>query len=216
MAISRPVSEFLTPFAANLVVKSPVVMVLQVGHRYLQGSTQSAPSRNTTVPVTVAIMVLMSILRLEVSPGSSTWGLKSTLEPGRATFAMLTPADDGDRSRGGGISWVTWGLGLFRVSCRGNISFEFPSSGTAISECSCPPCGLPSLGAHDRQPVTGRPPTPAKMVSAVFGGTTTSILVLLMVLHGPIATNILNVYSAGAGGAQAWASRLSRATPGWR
>jgi purine-cytosine permease-like protein len=36
---------------------------------------------------------------------------------------------------------------------------------------------------------------PAKMVSAVFGGVT-SVLVLLMVLHGPIATNILNVYSA--------------------
>src|SRR3989442_6408113 len=36
---------------------------------------------------------------------------------------------------------------------------------------------------------------PAKMVSAVFGGIT-SLLVLLMVLHGPIATNILNVYSA--------------------
>ncbi len=36
---------------------------------------------------------------------------------------------------------------------------------------------------------------PAKMVSAVFGGIT-SLLVLLLVLHGPIATNILNVYSA--------------------
>jgi len=36
---------------------------------------------------------------------------------------------------------------------------------------------------------------PAKMVSQVFGGIT-SVLVLLMVLHGPIATNILNVYSA--------------------
>src|SRR5438093_11452234 len=36
---------------------------------------------------------------------------------------------------------------------------------------------------------------PAKMVSAVFGGLM-SILVFLMVLHGPIATNILNVYSA--------------------
>jgi len=36
---------------------------------------------------------------------------------------------------------------------------------------------------------------PAKMISAVFGGAA-SVLVLLMVLHGPIATNILNVYSA--------------------
>ena len=36
---------------------------------------------------------------------------------------------------------------------------------------------------------------PAKMVSAVFGGPT-AVLVLLLVLHGPLATNILNVYSA--------------------
>src|SRR5262249_47594585 len=36
---------------------------------------------------------------------------------------------------------------------------------------------------------------PAKMVSAVFGGVA-SVLVLLMILHGSIATNILNVYSA--------------------
>src|SRR6185437_738128 len=36
---------------------------------------------------------------------------------------------------------------------------------------------------------------PAKMVSAVFGGPM-AVLVLLLVLHGPIATNILNVYSA--------------------
>src|SRR5207249_10490848 len=45
----------------------------------------------------------------------------------------------------------------------------------------------------------------AKMVSAVFGGVT-SILVLLMVLHGPIATNILNVYSAA----------LAALSMGWR
>src|SRR3989454_829828 len=49
---------------------------------------------------------------------------------------------------------------------------------------------------------------PAKMVSAVFGGIT-SILVLLMVLHGPIATNILNVYSAALA-ALSMGLRLSR------
>jgi len=46
------------------------------------------------------------------------------------------------------------------------------------------------------------------MVSAVFGGVT-SILVLLMVLHGPIATNILNVYSAALA-ALSMGLRLSR------
>jgi purine-cytosine permease-like protein len=49
---------------------------------------------------------------------------------------------------------------------------------------------------------------PAKMVSAVFGGAT-SILVLLLVLHGPIATNILNVYSAALA-ALSMEIRLSR------
>ena len=49
---------------------------------------------------------------------------------------------------------------------------------------------------------------PAKMVSAVFGGFA-SILVLLMVLHGPIATNILNVYSASLA-ALSMGVRLSR------
>src|SRR3982075_4089184 len=49
---------------------------------------------------------------------------------------------------------------------------------------------------------------PAKMVSAVFGGTM-SLLVLLMVLHGPIATNILNVYSAALA-ALSMGIRLSR------
>ena len=46
------------------------------------------------------------------------------------------------------------------------------------------------------------------MVSAVFGGVM-SILVLLMVLHGPIATNILNVYSAALA-ALSMGLRLSR------
>src|SRR5206468_2867250 len=49
---------------------------------------------------------------------------------------------------------------------------------------------------------------PAKMVSAVFGGIT-SLLVLLMVLHGPVATNILNVYSAALA-ALSMGLRLSR------
>jgi purine-cytosine permease-like protein len=49
---------------------------------------------------------------------------------------------------------------------------------------------------------------PAKMVSAVFGGAS-SVLVLLLVLHGPIATNILNVYSAALA-ALSMGIRLSR------
>src|SRR5207253_9233610 len=49
---------------------------------------------------------------------------------------------------------------------------------------------------------------PRRMVSAVFGGLT-SLLVLLMVLHGRIATNILYVYSAALA-ALSMGVRLSR------
>ena len=40
---------------------------------------------------------------------------------------------------------------------------------------------------------------PAKLVSSVFGGVV-AVLVMLLVLHGPIATNILNVYSSALAG----------------
>ena len=141
-----------------------------------------------TVPITVAIMVLMSVLAWS-QPGVVNWGLTRSLPPG-AHLAMLTLLMTAI-GVGWGISWVTWASDYSRFVPRSVSSksvFWYSYVGMFI-----PTVWLAILGATVAS-VT-QDTDPAKMVSAVFGGVT-SILVLLLVLHGPIATNILNVYSA--------------------
>jgi len=141
-----------------------------------------------TVPITVAIMLLMSILAWS-QPGVVNWGLTSTLAPG-AHLAMLTLLMTAI-GVGWGISWVTWASDYSRFVPRTVSSkavFWYSYVGMFV-----PTVWLAILGATLASVTLDT--DPAKMVSAVFGGLT-SVLVLLMVLHGPIATNILNVYSA--------------------
>src|SRR6266436_1106292 len=170
----------------NLVVIT-LVMVLQVGIG-VYGFYAIRTFEKYTVPVTAAIMVLMSILAW-TRPGVVDWGLTSTLPPA-AHLAMITLLMTAI-GVGWGISWVTWASDYSRFVPRSVSSaavFWYSYVGMFV-----PTVWLAILGATVAS-VT-KDTDPAKMVSAVFGGVM-SILVLLMVLHGPIATNILNVYSA--------------------
>src|SRR5437867_5605944 len=135
-------------------------------------------------------------------PGVVDWGLTSTLPPA-AHLAMITLLMTAI-GVGWGISWVTWASDYSRFVPRTVSStavFWYSYVGMFV-----PTVWLAILGATVAS-VT-KDTDPAKMVSAVFGGIT-SILVLLMVLHGPIATNILNVYSAALA-ALSMGLRLSR------
>jgi NCS1 nucleoside transporter family len=164
-----------------------LVMVLQVSIG-VYGFYAIRTFEKYTVPVTVAIMVLMSVLAW-TRPGVVNWGLASTLPPG-AHLAMITLLVTAI-GVGWGISWVTWASDYSRFVPRSVSSrsvFWYSYIGMFV-----PTVWLAILGATIAS--TTLDTDPAKMVSAVFGGPT-SILVLLMVLHGPIATNILNVYSA--------------------
>jgi len=141
-----------------------------------------------TVPVTVAIMALMSVLAWS-QPGVVNWGHTSSLPPG-AHLAMLTLLMTAI-GVGWGISWVTWASDYSRfvpATVPSKTVFWYSYVGMFV-----PTVWLAILGATLASVTLDT--DPAKMVSAVFGGIT-SVLVLLMVLHGPIATNILNVYSA--------------------
>ena len=141
-----------------------------------------------TVPPTIAVMVLMSVLAW-TQPGVVNWGLTTSLPPG-THLAMLTLLMTAI-GVGWGISWVTWASDYSRFvpkSVSSRTVFWYSYVGMLV-----PSVWLAALGATIAS--TTLDTDPAKMVSAVFGGPT-SILVLLMVLHGPIATNILNVYSA--------------------
>src|SRR5207245_2850487 len=132
-----------------------------------------------TVPVTAAIMVLMSILAWTRS-GVVDWGLTSTLPPA-AHLAMITLLMTAI-GVGWGISWVTWASDYSRFVPRTVSStavFWYSYVGMFV-----PTVWLAILGATVASVTLDT--DPAKMVSAVFGGVT-SILVLLMVLHGPIA-----------------------------
>src|ERR1700761_1603450 len=154
-----------------------------------------------TVPVTVVIMVLMSVLAWS-RPGVVNWNLTSSLPPA-AHFAMLSLLMTAI-GVGWGISWVTWASDYSRFVPRSESSssvFWYSYVGMFV-----PSVWLAVLGATIASVTTDT--DPAKMVSAVFGGVA-SLLVLLMVLHGPIATNILNVYSAALA-ALSMGIRLSR------
>jgi len=186
-------------WVVNLVVVT-VVMVLQVLIG-LYGFYAIRTFEKYTVPVTVAIMLLMSFLAW-TRPGVVNWGLTSSLPPG-AHLAMLTLLMTAI-GVGWGISWVTWASDYSRFVPRTVSSrsvFWYSYVGMFV-----PTVWLAILGATLASVTLDT--DPAKMVSAVFGGVM-SLLVLLMVLHGPIATNILNVYSAALA-ALSMGVRLSR------
>jgi NCS1 nucleoside transporter family len=170
----------------NFVVVT-VVMVIQVLIG-IYGFYAIRTFEKYTVPVTAVIMLIMSILAW-TRPGVVNWGHVTSLPPG-AHFAMLTLLMTAI-GVGWGISWVTWASDYSRFVPR-----RVPSSSVfwySYVGMFIPTVWLAILGATVAS--TTLDTDPAKMVSAVFGGVT-SILVLLLVLHGPIATNILNVYSA--------------------
>ncbi|MEH2476783.1 NCS1 nucleoside transporter family [Nitrobacteraceae bacterium AZCC 2146] len=171
---------------ANFIVIT-IVMVLQVVIG-IYGFYAIRTFEKYTVPATVAIMVLMSVLAWS-QPGVVNWNLKSSLPPGAhlAMLSLLTTAV----GVGWGISWVTWASDYSRFVPRSASSksvFWYSYIGMFV-----PTVWLAVLGATIASVTLDA--DPAKMVSAVFGGAA-AILVLLMVLHGPIASNILNVYSA--------------------
>jgi NCS1 nucleoside transporter family len=177
-----------------------LIMVLQVGIG-VYGFYAIRTFEKYTVPVTAVIMLVMSILAW-TRPGVVNWGLTTTL-PAGAHLAMLTLLMTAI-GVGWGISWVTWASDYSRFVPRSVSSasvFWYSYVGMFV-----PTVWLAVLGATIASVTNDT--DPAKMVSAVFGGVT-SILVLLLVLHGPIATNILNVYSSALA-ALSMGVRLSR------
>jgi len=183
----------------NLMVCT-VVMVIQVLIG-LYGFYAIRTFEKYTVPITAVVMALMSVLAW-TRPGVVNWQLTSPLPPA-AHLAMLTLLMTAI-GVGWGISWATWASDYSRFVPRSVSSravFWYSYVGMFV-----PTVWLAILGATLASVTLDT--DPAKMVSAVFGGVT-SILVLLMVLHGPVATNILNVYSAALA-ALSMGLRLSR------
>lgn len=172
-------------FATNLLVVSVIMLIQVVIGVY--GFYLIREFEKYTVPVTLVIMAIMSFLAW-TQPGVVNWGRTSDLSGGK--YWVMVSQIVTAIGVGWGISWVTWASDYSRFVPRRVSSksvFWWSYVGMYL-----PTVWLGILGATVASVTTTT--DPAKMVSAVFGPVA-GFLVLLLVLHGPIATNIVNVYS---------------------
>src|SRR5919109_5372508 len=138
-----------------------------------------------TVPIAAGIMVLMSILawrKVDISWTSSTVSGGDKLT---AITQLMTAI-----GVGWGITWLSWSSDYTRF-----IKPDTPERKVFWSTflgIFVPTVWLGFLGASIAS--AGTEADPAALVTAAFGST--SILILFLVMHGPVATNILTLYSA--------------------
>lgn len=173
-------------FTVQFIVVT-IIMVIQVGIG-VYGFYLIRSFEKYTVPVTFAIFILMSFLAW-TRHGVVNWHLASSLT-GAAHFSTITALMTAI-GVGWGISWVTWASDYSRFvpkSVPSKKVFWYTAGGLFV-----PTVWLAILGATIAS--ADATADPARLVTDVFGGLV-AILVMVMVLHGPIATNILNVYSS--------------------
>jgi nucleobase:cation symporter-1, NCS1 family len=168
-----------TKYAVGFVILAVQAVIAIVGFYWIQAFEK------WTVPVAAAVMLLMSILAW--SKVNIVWG-HSTAHGGDKWTAItqLTTAI----GVGWGITWLSWSSDYTRFIKPGTSEKKvFWSTYLGIF---IPTVWLGFLGASIAS--AGTQADPAAFVAAAFGSV--SILVLFLVIHGPIATNILNIYSA--------------------
>ena len=168
-----------TKYAVGILIMAIQAVIAIVGFYWIQ------TFEKWTVPIAAAIMLLMSILAwtkvdLVWSHSTAHGGAKWT------SITQLTTAI----GVGWGITWLSWSADYTRFIKPGTPERKvFLSTALGVF---VPTVWLGFLGASIAS--AGTSADPAELVTAAFGGV--SILILFLVMHGPIATNILNLYSA--------------------
>src|SRR4051794_20585304 len=138
-----------------------------------------------TVPVAVVIMGVMSVLAWTKADVAWTHSTAHGGDKWTSITQLMTAI-----GVGWGITWFTWSSDYTRFikpSTPDRKVFWATSLGIFI-----PTIWLAFVGASVAS--AGTSGDPADIVAAAFGAA--SIPVLFLVMHGPIATNILNLYSA--------------------
>jgi nucleobase:cation symporter-1, NCS1 family len=167
-------------YAVGIGIMAVQVVIAIVGFYLIQSFEKY------TVPVAAAFMVVISILawtKVDV-----VWS-RSTVSGGdkwTAITQLMTAI-----GVGWGITWLTWSSDYTRFIKPGTPERKvFWSTSLAIF---VPTVWLAFVGASVASATASA--DPAAIVTAAFG-TGVSIIVLFVVMHGPVATNILNLYSA--------------------
>jgi NCS1 nucleoside transporter family len=168
-----------TKYAVGIGIMLVQAVIAIVGFYWIQSFEK------WTVPVAAGIMALMSILawtKVDINWSASTASGGDKLT---AITQLMTAI-----GVGWGITWLSWSSDYTRF-----MRPETPERKVFLSTflgIFVPTVWLGFLGASIAS--AGTEADPAALVTAAFGST--SILILFLVMHGPVATNILNLYSA--------------------
>ncbi|OAN33018.1 cytosine permease [Mycolicibacterium iranicum] len=161
------------------------IMMIQLGLA-LYGFYAIRSFEKYTVPATVLVMAVMTVVAIATT--DVNWSLAGTeLAPGdklTAVTQLLTAI-----GIGWGLSWIPYASDysrFVRVAASPRTVFWSSSLGMYI-----PTVWLAALGACLASAGSGS--DPSTLVVGTFG--VMAIPVLLLLIHGPIATNILNLYS---------------------
>jgi NCS1 family nucleobase:cation symporter-1 len=168
-----------TKYAVGIGIMAVQCVIAIVGFYLIQSFEKY------TVPVAAVIVIVMSILawtKVNVVWGHSTAHGSDKLT---AVTQLLTAI-----GVGWGITWLTWSSDYTRFIKPGVSDKKV--FWTTASAIFIPTVWLGFLGATIASAGVSR--DPADFVTAAFGAF--SIPVLFLVMHGPVATNILNLYSA--------------------
>ncbi|MDP9479088.1 MAG: cytosine permease [Actinomycetota bacterium] len=170
--------------ALTKVILVLVIMAIQVGLATL-GFYAIRTFEKFTVPVTLIILVAMSVVAW--TSGNIQWGYAGEAEGAERWTAMsqvMTAI-----GIGWGITWLAYASDYSRFVPRTVPRRKLFWAG-ALGQF-VPVLWLGILGASIA--TTGTGADPAVIIVQTFGAL--AVPVLLLVIHGPIATNILNVYS---------------------
>ena len=168
-----------TKYAVGIGIMLVQVVIAIVGFYLIQSFEK------WTVPVVVAIMVVMSVLAWTKADVVWTHSAVHGGDKWTAITQLMTAI-----GVGWGITWLTWSADytrFIRPSTPERKVFWATTLGIFI-----PTVWLAFVGASVASVTTSA--DPASIVTAAFGAA--SIPVLFLVMHGPVATNILNLYSA--------------------
>ncbi|HSP73164.1 MAG TPA: cytosine permease [Gaiellaceae bacterium] len=168
-----------TKYAVGIWIMAVQVVIAIVGFYLIQ------TFEKYTVPIAGLIVLAMSGLAwTKVTP---VWNHAAAHGADKVTAVtqLLTAI-----GVGWGITWLTWSSDYTRFIKPGTPDRKvFWTTSSAIF---IPTVWLGFLGASIAS--AGTSADPADLVTAAFGAA--SIPVLFLVMHGPVATNILNLYSA--------------------
>jgi NCS1 nucleoside transporter family len=161
-----------------------VIMAVQLGLA-LYGFYAIRTFEKYTVPATVLAMAVMTVLALGQTEPNWTAATAATAGDKITAITQLLTAI----GIGWGISWLPYSADYSRF-VRTDASDRSVFWSTALG-MYVPTVWLAALGACLASAGSGS--VPSSLVTGTFG--VMAIPVLLLVMHGPVATNILNLYS---------------------